>query len=132
MPRSAGVIDVRVGERIASRRLAMGLSQSALGDRLGISFQQIQKYESGTNRVSASRLFAIAAVLGMAIGDFFPDGPPGTEAALEADERRWETGLRLMTATAEGRAVAAGFPLIADRSTRQALARVVRALSEAV
>src|SRR5689334_5353713 len=68
MPRNQGAaataIDVEVGARIKSRRKILGISQSALGERLGITFQQIQKYEKGTNRVGASRLQGIANLLG--------------------------------------------------------------------
>ena len=126
MPRSPDGIDAFVGGRIAWRRTALGLSQTALAQRLGISFQQIQKYETGTNRVSASRLHRIATELGASIESFFPEPPAGSSAeALGAD---WLASLRFMTASAGGRAVATGFPLIEDRAVRQAVACIVEAL----
>jgi transcriptional regulator with XRE-family HTH domain len=65
-------VDVYVGGRVRTRRLLLGMNQEELARALGLTFQQVQKYESGANRVSASRLWEIAAVLKMPIGDFFP------------------------------------------------------------
>jgi len=64
-------IDVFVGNRIRARRYALGISQSELGAAIGVRFQQIQKYETGANRVSASRLWAVAEKLGVEIEYFF-------------------------------------------------------------
>lgn len=66
-------IDVHVGKLIRARRRAIGMSQYELGPMLGVSFQQVQKYELGKNRVSASKLFAIAQALGVPVGSFFAD-----------------------------------------------------------
>ncbi|MBI1416854.1 MAG: helix-turn-helix domain-containing protein [Limimaricola sp.] len=66
-------IDAYVGKRIRSERLHADLTQAALADRVGIRFQQLQKYESGQNRVSASRLWSIAAALKVPVSSFFPD-----------------------------------------------------------
>ena len=65
-------IDVYVGGQIRTRRLLLGLNQEELAQSLGLTFQQVQKYESGANRVSASRLWEIAAILKMPINYFFP------------------------------------------------------------
>lgn len=70
--RIADSIDAHVAARILERRQALGLSQSALAERLGVSFQQLQKYESGQNRVSASRLHRLSAALGCGVETFFP------------------------------------------------------------
>jgi transcriptional regulator with XRE-family HTH domain len=66
-------IDVHVGKRIRLRRLFLGMNQETLANGLGLSFQQIQKYENGANRVSASRLSAMADILGVSISFFFAD-----------------------------------------------------------
>ena len=124
MPRSPDAIDALVGRRIGERRMAMGLSQTALSQRLGVSPQQVQKYEAGQNRISASRLNDIATALGVAPGDLFPERARDGEG----DDL---SAVRFMTATAEGRAVAAAFPLIHDRALRQALARITEALAPA-
>ncbi|KAB0540766.1 transcriptional regulator with XRE-family HTH domain [Pseudochrobactrum saccharolyticum] len=68
-------IDVHVGSRIRLRRNMLGLSQEKLGENLGITFQQIQKYEKGTNRVGASRLQAISSILSVPVAFFFEDAP---------------------------------------------------------
>jgi transcriptional regulator with XRE-family HTH domain len=117
-------IDAYVGARIGLRRSALGLSQSALAQQLGISFQQVQKYETGQNRISASRLHRAATVLGTSVDTFFPP----VETAQGVVDEGWET-LRFLTATVDGRSVASGFPLIEDRDVRRAVARFVRALA---
>jgi transcriptional regulator with XRE-family HTH domain len=68
-------IDVHIGSRIRLRRTLLGMSQERLGEALGLTFQQVQKYESGVNRVSASRLFDLSRVLNVPIGFFFDDVP---------------------------------------------------------
>ena len=68
------LIDVHVGSRIRVRRLALGMSQSNLGQAIGVTFQQMQKYERGVNRITAGRLFMLAHVLDVPIGYFFDDG----------------------------------------------------------
>lgn len=120
-------IDVFVGARIALRRAAMGLSQTVLAQRLGVSFQQVQKYETGANRISASRLHRLATVLATTPSAFFPPGEVDDAASEPADN--WMTGLVFLTGTPEGRAVAASFPLIADREVRRSVARIVEALA---
>ncbi|WP_291840097.1 helix-turn-helix transcriptional regulator [Brevundimonas sp.] len=116
-------IDAYVGARIGLRRSALGLSQAALAQRIGVSFQQVQKYETGLNRISASRLHRVAVVLRSPVDAFFPpiDGHPSGEIDV----------LRTLSATVDGRTVANDFPRIADRAVRQAVARIVAALAPA-
>jgi len=66
-------IDIHVGKRIRTRRLLLGMNQETLANALGLTFQQVQKYEGGANRVSASRLSAMADILGVPISYFFND-----------------------------------------------------------
>jgi len=68
-----GPVDVHVGARIGARRRLLQLSQKELADRLGITFQQVQKYEKGVNRIGAGRLYSIAAILGVDINYFYSD-----------------------------------------------------------
>ena len=72
-------VDVHVGSRIRLRRTLLGMSQEGLGEALGVSFQQLQKYERGVNRVGASRLFDISRVLNVPIIFFFENMPEGME-----------------------------------------------------
>ena len=122
--RSVEPLDAFVGARIASRRVALGLSQTALGERVGVSCQQVQKYEGGQNRISASRLHGLAVALGLPVEAFFPDRPD------EADSAELSL-LRAMAVTQEGRAMAHGFSRIQDRAVRQALTRLVEVLARA-
>ena len=68
-------IDVHVGSRVKLRRTMLSISQEKLGDALGVTFQQVQKYEKGTNRIGASRLEAIARFLDVPVSYFFKDAP---------------------------------------------------------
>lgn len=72
-PRTAGVVDVQIGERIRKRRLAIGVSQMRLAEQLGLTFQQIQKYEKGVNRVAASTLMRVARALDCKFTELLPD-----------------------------------------------------------
>lgn len=81
-PAKPDPVDLSIGSRLRLRRLAIGLSQNAVAQALGITFQQIQKYERGTNRIVASRLFRLAQVLQVPVQYFFTDLPQaGRQAA---------------------------------------------------
>lgn len=95
-------IDEHVGMRIRQRRWMLGMTQQQLAAQVGIKFQQIQKYETGANRVSASRLWAIAQTLGVAVGYFFegieaneegPDSKP-SNAEVQLNQREAQELLR--------------------------------------
>lgn len=77
-------IDVHVGRSLARRRMELGLNQSDLGRALGVTFQQIQKYERGSNRVSASKLWLAASALGVGIDYFYPAAKAGDVVAIDA------------------------------------------------
>ena len=74
-------VDVHVGGRLRERRQLLRLSQGEVGSRLGLSFQQIQKYERGTSRIGASRLYRLSKILGVPVDFFFEDMPMGVVAA---------------------------------------------------
>jgi transcriptional regulator with XRE-family HTH domain len=78
--KSTNPVDHHIGLRIRSRRLALGKSQEWLGDQLGLTFQQVQKYEKGTNRVGGSRMMQIAGAL-QTEPSFFFEGSPSSDAA---------------------------------------------------
>lgn len=75
-------VDVHVGSRVRMRRILLGMSQEKLGEELGLTFQQIQKYEKGTNRISASRLFHISRILNVPVQFFFDELAVGSEDAM--------------------------------------------------
>jgi transcriptional regulator with XRE-family HTH domain len=74
-PRSINAVDIYIGARMRERRLALNLSQAGLGEVLGVSFQQVQKYEAGKNRVSAARLFEICRILNLSLSSMFERNP---------------------------------------------------------
>jgi len=81
-PRNATPVDAYIGARMRERRLALNMSQRELGRALGVSFQQIQKYERGHNRVSAARLFDICKVFNVSLSSMFERDPGGTKRKL--------------------------------------------------
>ncbi len=83
-------VDVHVGARVRTRRTLLGMSQTKLGDALGLTFQQVQKYENGTNRISASRLLDLTRGLDVSIGHFFEDMLPEVAASSPATKGRGE------------------------------------------
>ena len=74
-PRSINAVDIYIGARMRERRLALNLSQAGLGEVLGVTFQQVQKYEGGKNRVSAARLFEICRILNLSLSSMFERNP---------------------------------------------------------
>ena len=117
-------VDTWVGGRIAARRQALGLSQTGLAERVGVSFQQIQKYETGVNRISASRLHQIAMALGTEPGGFFP--VPDSSALSSADD---PTPRLTRAPVSPGGRLAEAFSRIPQRKARQALVVLAEALA---
>jgi transcriptional regulator with XRE-family HTH domain len=118
-------VDRHVGLRIRMRRKELGLSQDKLAEALGITFQQIQKYERGSNRVSASKLWETARALQAPI-NYFYEGLPEEGAAGSA-----AAGAHAFLMTPEGLELAAAFPKIADGRVRRKVVELVRAMLEA-
>ncbi len=80
-------VDVHVGARVRLRRTLLGMSQEKLGDAIGLTFQQVQKYERGANRIGSSRLFDLSRVLDVPIGFFFDEMPGDVAASSPAQTR---------------------------------------------
>lgn len=123
-------IDVYVGSRIRLRRNMLGLSQEKLGENLGITFQQIQKYEKGTNRVGASRLQAIASILNVPVAFFFEDAP-GPEGGVSPGlaEEGSSTYVVDFINSAEGLQLNRAFVRIADPKVRRKVIELVKAMA---
>ena len=122
--------DIHVGSRIRLRRNMLGMSQEKLGEHLGITFQQIQKYEKGTNRVGASRLQAIASIMGVAVGFFFEDMPGAEGAAPAGFSEDASTTLAVEFSTSsEGLQLNRAFVRISDPKVRRKIIELVRTLS---
>jgi transcriptional regulator with XRE-family HTH domain len=122
-------IDMHVGARIRMRRKFLGHSQSQLADALGLTFQQVQKYERGTNRVSASKLFEIGRFLEAPVSYFF-EGLDYSEAQTgfdgEGSRERFVHGFLM---TPEGIELASIFPKIGNARLRRKLLEIVRELA---
>lgn len=121
-------MDVHVGSRIRLKRAIMGVSQSTLAQGLGVSFQQVQKYEKGTNRVGSSRLQAIADILGVSVAWFFEQGPVDLPKA-KASEFGGEGGPTRFLNSAEGLALNRAFIKIHDPKLRTKIIHLVQALA---
>lgn len=81
--RKTSAVDHYIGERLRERRRELGMSQGALAEALNISFQQVQKYEQGTNRVAAATLFQICILLGVDVAYFMPTAQKGAQGSSE-------------------------------------------------
>ena len=128
-------IDIHVGSRVRLRRMMLGMSQEKLGENLGITFQQIQKYEKGTNRIGASRLQHIARVLTVPVSFFFEDAPGSVP-----DEHDDHNGLAErpsasyvvdFLSSSEGVQLNKAFSRIRDARVRRKVIELVRAMAGA-
>ncbi len=119
--------DIYVGSRVRLRRKMLGLSQEKLGEKLGITFQQIQKYEKGTNRVGASRLQAMSEALNVPVSYFFPDGEAADAAGLREDGASF---MMDFMSTSEGLELSRAFLKIPSAKVRRKIVELVRALAE--
>lgn len=126
--RTASMVDQRLGQRLRARRLEIGLSQEKLADLLGLTFQQVQKYEKGVNRIAASRMLDIARALDVPIGFFFNGLGPVTQSGVAEDPAG---GLVFDTlATPEGLQLMTLFGGIKNPRIRRRVVELVRALAE--
>lgn len=120
MKKQPNLTDVYVGQRIRAQRMVCGMSQEMLADQLGLTFQQVQKYEKGTNRVSASRLAQIAKALSTQASYFF-EGLPSDGRAPSSEVMASQQFL----ATPEGSAIASAWPSL-SRTAREAIMQIIR------
>jgi transcriptional regulator with XRE-family HTH domain len=122
--------DVHVGSRIRLRRNMLGMSQERLGESLGITFQQVQKYEKGTNRVGASRLQAIAEVLDVPVAFMFEDAPGQSRGAMPGFAEDASFGSMLdFTSSPEGLQLNRAFVKISDARIRRKVIDLVKAIA---
>jgi len=128
--KSTDPLDVHVGSRIRLRRQLLGLSQERLGDALGLTFQQVQKYERGANRVSASRLFDLSTVLGVPISFFFDD--ISVELTAQVDDRLSDDGLNLASGDAETNSLLEAYFKIASPTLRKRLRELIKSLGDSM
>lgn len=130
--RRANPMDVHVGARVRLRRMLLGMSQEKLGEHLGLTFQQVQKYEKGVNRVGASRLFELARVLGVPVQFFYDEAPPGAlghGATPGFAESAGDSYVVEFLASREGLELNKAFSRISDPQVRRAITDLVKSLA---
>ncbi|MEA2819609.1 MAG: hypothetical protein QOJ86_1613 [Bradyrhizobium sp.] len=115
-------VDRHVGSRVRMRRIMLGMSQEKLGEGLGLTFQQIQKYEKGTNRIGASRIQHIAEILQVPVSFLFEGSP---SSSTHFDEAPSPTYVADFLATAEGLALIRAFMRVPDIKLRRAIVDMV-------
>jgi transcriptional regulator with XRE-family HTH domain len=120
--KSPSIIDVAVGRNVRIWRMAKGMSQAQLANRLGVTFQQVQKYETGANRIGTGRLVRVAAILGVPISVLF-DGTDGAEPTRS---------LLVLVSDSRSFRLAHAFAAVKDGALRLSIVRLVEQVSAAV
>ena len=128
MPKKqANPVDAHVGNRVRLRRMLVGMSQERLGELLGLTFQQVQKYEKGVNRIAAGRLFEISGILGVPVSFFYEDVDgkrPGFAEGASAPP------VMDFLSSGEGLQLSLAFMRIEDPKVRRRILDLVRSLAE--
>jgi len=128
--KAATAVDIHVGQKIRARRMLLRMSQTEVADALGITFQQIQKYEKGVNRVGASRLQQISDALGVSPFYFFEGAPvAGRKMAEPKEGELSDDTVVSFLGTREGAALVRGFIAIKEKQIRQAILNFVGTLA---
>ena len=124
--KQANPIDIQVGNRVRIRRMLIGMSQERLGDLLGLTFQQVQKYEKGVNRIGAGRLFEVSRILNVPVDFFYEGVSDGPLGANEVD------GAPVMdfVSSGEGLQLSLAFMKIKDVKVRKRVLDLVKSLAE--
>jgi transcriptional regulator with XRE-family HTH domain len=124
-------VDAHVGSRVRLRRMLLGMSQERLGESMGLTFQQVQKYEKGVNRIGASRLFQISKILDVPVQFFFEEAPYSGDgnAVRGMAESDSEAFILEFLNSREGLELNRAFVKIGDAKVRKSVVDLVRALS---
>ena len=128
-------VDIHVGSRVRFRRMLLGMSQERLGEQLGLTFQQVQKYEKGVNRIGASRLFELSRVLGVSVSFFYEEAPGHIPTAPEMGalhgfaEMPAESYASDFLSSREGLELNKAFARISDPKVRRTIVDLVRSLA---
>jgi transcriptional regulator with XRE-family HTH domain len=124
--RAANAVDRKLGQRVRTRRLEIGMSQERLAELLGVTFQQVQKYEKGVNRIAASRLYDISSALDMPVARFFEGLAGRAHGMAESSQDYIDDAL----ATPEGTQLMALFASIKSPKVRRRVLELVKALTD--
>jgi transcriptional regulator with XRE-family HTH domain len=122
-------VDRYVGSRVRMRRIMLGMSQEKLGEALGLTFQQVQKYEKGTNRVGASRIQQISEILQVPVSFLFEGGPGGGDGAGRTGDGASPAYISDFLATSEGLALTRAFTRIPDAKLRRSIVEMVEQIA---
>jgi len=129
MPKKqANPIDVQVGNRVRIRRMLIGMSQERLGDLLGLTFQQVQKYEKGVNRIGAGRLYEVARILNVPV-DFFYEGVSSASASGSKEHEDAPPVIEFVS-SGEGLQLSLAFMKIKDAKVRKRVLDLVKSLAD--
>jgi transcriptional regulator with XRE-family HTH domain len=128
--KQANPIDAQVGNRVRLRRMLVGMSQEKLGDHLGLTFQQVQKYEKGVNRIGAGRLYQVAHILGVPISYFYEDVVGREpEGASPANDHTTQPVMEFLS-SGEGLQLALAFMRIREGKVRKRVIDLVKTLGD--
>jgi transcriptional regulator with XRE-family HTH domain len=123
--KSPNPVDMYVGNRVRMRRLMLDLSQTRLANALGVTFQQVQKYEKGVNRISAGRLQHISRILQVPIHFFFEGLPTVTKGSKKPSDAPFPTYISLFLSTSDGLSLTKAFMRIKEKALRRAIVHLV-------
>jgi transcriptional regulator with XRE-family HTH domain len=126
----ANPVDAQVGSRVRLRRMLIGMSQERLGELLGLTFQQVQKYEKGVNRIGAGRLFDVARILGVPIDYFYESVSSQLAASRSISEEEVAPPVMEFVSSGEGLQLSLAFMRIKDAKVRKRVLDLVRSLAD--
>jgi transcriptional regulator with XRE-family HTH domain len=127
--KQANPIDAQVGNRVRLRRMLVGMSQEKLGDLLGLTFQQVQKYEKGVNRIGAGRLFHVAKILGVPIDYFYEDVTDANSMPGFAEDQANPPVMEFLS-TGDGLQLNLAFMRIKEPRVRKRVLDLVKSLAD--
>ncbi|MEM7057857.1 MAG: helix-turn-helix transcriptional regulator [Pseudomonadota bacterium] len=128
--KAADDIDAHVGSRVRLRRMTLNISQEQLGESLGLTFQQVQKYEKGQNRIGAGRLYKIAQILSVPV-EFFYEGLPVAGSLNPEDSASVRSAeIQRFLASPDGHALSRAFLKIPDSATRRRIVDLVNTIAQ--
>lgn len=126
--KSPDELDAHIGARVRLRRMTLGMSQEHLGKSIGLTFQQIQKYEKGLNRIGAGRLYRIAMVLTVPVEYFF-EGLPGAEDLSDTQTQERNRAIQSFLVSPDGFSLCQAFLSIDDPATRRRIVDLVATIA---
>ena len=128
--KQANSIDAQVGNRVRLRRMLVGMSQEKLGEMLGLTFQQVQKYEKGVNRIGAGRLYRVGQILGVPVSYFYEDvTEQGLETSPVASDRATPSAVEFLSSS-EGMQLTLAFMRIREPKVRRRVIDLVKSLAD--